>query len=776
MKFLSLFSGIEACSVAWKLLGWECVGFSEIEPYPCSLLAHHYPGVPNLGEVTKITEQQIADLGDFDVLVFGSPCFPKGTMVATDTGYKSIEQVRVGDNVLTHTNSYKPVLKTGGKKEQQLYQVKASGALPILCTAEHPFYVRRMARVWDNDRRVYVRTFADPIWVEAKDLVYDDFLAIPVIKEEINLLNLSYDDCYILGRYLADGHTRKDYRTSENRPNDRHWQLILSVGNTKLDDTVSKINHKVNAFPHTQNTHRVVISSKRLVQIAEQHLGCGAISKFISPTILNLPKDKLQVFLDGYMDGDGSYIKDKAVWQVSTVSRTLSECLVLLVAKLYNTLAMVNKYERPKTTVIQGRTVNQNDTYTVRFKTTRPKQVKYYFDGNLLWTRLKDLELTDQVSDVFNLEVVDDNTYTANNIIVHNCQDLSAAGTRKGFQDGTRSNLFYEALRIFDYARKHNNCRFALWENVPGAFSSNKGADFAAVVREMAGLEDVETPTHGWGNTGAALGTQGLLEWRVLDAQYFGLAQRRKRVFAILDTGDWYNRPPILLEQESVRGDTPPSRTEGRKVTATVGTSPTSSSGQAIAFQSSYSNVAVKEEITPPILAAQDTTGNKGVYVCHGSQHPINNTGELASCLDTNNGTENIVAYTIHADPTPKVSEGVSGTLRSQGGGGIVPPTVVYDFQPRLYSNVVQGTPTLCATDYKDPMTLVTDSVVRRLTPVECERLQGFPDGYTDVPHNGKPASKSARYKALGNSMAVPVMRYIAEQLENAVNYNRIER
>ena len=270
MKFLSLFSGIEACSVAWKPLGWECVGFSEIEPYPCSLLAHHYPSVPNLGDVTKITEQQIADLGDFDVLVFGSPC-----------------------------------------------------------------------------------------------------------------------------------------------------------------------------------------------------------------------------------------------------------------------------------------------------------------------------------------------------------QDLSAAGTRKGFQDGTRSNLFYEALRIFDYARKHNNCRFAFWENVPGAFSSNKGADFAAVVREMAGLEDVETPTHGWGNTGAALGTQGLLEWRVLDAQYFGLAQRRKRVFAILDTGDWYNRPPILLEQESVRGDTPPSRTEGRKVTATVGTSPTSSSGQA-------------------------------------------------NCLGTNNGTENIVADTIHDDPTPKKKKKKNDTHREQ--------------------------------------------------------------------------------------------------------------
>lgn len=801
MRFLSLFSGIEACSVAWKPLGWECVGFSEIEPYPCSLLAHHYPNVPNLGDITKITEQQIADLGDFDLVVFGSPCFSKGTMVATDTGYKSIEQVQVGDSVLTHTSSYKPVLKTGGKKVQQLYQVKASGALPILCTAEHPFYVRKMTRVWNNERRVYERTFSDPVWVEAKDLAYDDFLAVPVIKEESNPLNLSDDDCYILGRYLADGHTRKDYRTSEGRPNDRHWQLILSIGNNKLDDTISKINHKVNVYPHSQSTHRVVISSKRLVQVAEQHIGCGAINKFISPTLLNLPKDKLQIFLNGYMGGDGSYIQDKDVWQVSTISRTLSECLVLLVTKLYNTLATVNKYERPKTTVIQGRTVNQNDTYTIRYNTERPKQAKYWFDGDVVWARFKGVELTDQVSDVFNLEVADDNTYTANNIVVHNCQDLSAAGTRKGFQDGTRSNLFYEALRIFDYARKHNNCRFALWENVPGAFSSNKGADFTAVVREMAGLEDVETPEYGWGNTGAALGTQGLLEWRVLDAQYFGLAQRRKRVFAVLDTGDWYNRPPILFEQESVRGDTPPSRTSGREATATTETSVGECSESALAFQTSYNNVAIKEEITPPILAAQGTTGNKGVYVCHGSQTPINNADELANCLGTNNGTENVVcferrtdevvrladngvgtsgtnhidvAYLIHADITPKVNEDMSGTLRSQGGGG--PPIVAvygFDTKQKQATAIEELSPTLVASGYKEPVGVLAQYIVRRITVTECERLQGFPDGYTDVPHNGKPASRSARYKALGNSMAVPVMRYIGQQIENAVTYNR---
>lgn len=332
-------------------------------------------------------------------------------------------------------------------------------------------------------------------------------------------------------------------------------------------------------------------------------------------------------------------------------------------------------------------------------------------------------------------------------------------------------------------------------------------------------------PPHGWGNSGVALGENGLLEWRVLDAQYFGLAQRRKRVFAVIDTGDWENRPPILFERESLSGDTPPSRETGRETTTAIGTSPTASYGQggadlatkplvldtAIAFQSPYNNVAVKDNITPPILAAQGTTGNKGVYVCHGSQHPINNDSELANCLGCNNGMENAIAYTIHADPTPKISADVAGTLRSQGGGGIVPPNVVYRFDSKQQnaSATEEMTPTLAASSYKEPLGVITGNiigrdnanggnqvgiyasetsptltssdrhavihnyVVRRLTPTECERLMGFPDGYTDVSHNGKPASNSARYKALGNSMATNVMQYIGQQIQNAVNFNQ---
>ena len=125
-------------------------------------------------------------------------------------------------------------------------------------------------------------------------------------------------------------------------------------------------------------------------------------------------------------------------------------------------------------------------------------------------------------------------------------------------------------MRVFGWAREHCGARFALWENVPGAFSSHKGADFALVVGAMAGCDDVSVPAHGWGSEGCAVGDHGMVEWAVLDAQWFGLAQRRKRVFALLDTGDWARRPPILLEREGLRGNSPPRRTQGEGATHAV--------------------------------------------------------------------------------------------------------------------------------------------------------------------------------------------------------------
>jgi DNA (cytosine-5)-methyltransferase 1 len=154
------------------------------------------------------------------------------------------------------------------------------------------------------------------------------------------------------------------------------------------------------------------------------------------------------------------------------------------------------------------------------------------------------------------------------------CQDLSVAGKRAGL-GGARSGLFHEQLRIFHAARHFCGARWLVWENVPGAFSSNAGRDFAVVVGSMAGL-DLAVPRAGWGNEGMAVGENGLVEWSVLDAQWFGVAQRRRRVFAVLDTGNWADRRPVLLERDSLRGDSAPRREagEGSPVGALAGTSP----------------------------------------------------------------------------------------------------------------------------------------------------------------------------------------------------------
>lgn len=144
------------------------------------------------------------------------------------------------------------------------------------------------------------------------------------------------------------------------------------------------------------------------------------------------------------------------------------------------------------------------------------------------------------------------------------CQDLSVAGKRSGLK-GARSGLFFVAMDIVRWS----NARIALWENVPGAFSSNGGKDFAAVVGEMVGME-FDVPDGGWRNSGVAVGPDGLLEWCVLDAQHFGVPQRRRRIFALRDIGDWQNRPPILLEPQSLCGNSAPSREARESVTPTT--------------------------------------------------------------------------------------------------------------------------------------------------------------------------------------------------------------
>ena len=165
------------------------------------------------------------------------------------------------------------------------------------------------------------------------------------------------------------------------------------------------------------------------------------------------------------------------------------------------------------------------------------------------------------------------------------CQDVSIAGKRRGFKnaDGssTRSGLFWDAMRLVHWAAVHGGCRWVVIENVPGLFNSHEGRDFAGVVGALVGTR-FSPPRDGWRNAGAAVGPAGMVEWSVLDAQFWGLAQRRKRIFLVADLGDWSHRPPVLLERAGMLGNPPAREKAGQGIAA--GTAPgTGSDGPDLA-------------------------------------------------------------------------------------------------------------------------------------------------------------------------------------------------
>ena len=294
------------------------------------------------------------------------------------------------------------------------------------------------------------------------------------------------------------------------------------------------------------------------------------------------------------------------------------------------------------------------------------------------------------------------------------CQSFSVAGLRKGLDD-PRGNLMLTYLAI---ARQHRP-RWLVWENVPGVLSSNGGLDFASLLRGMGEL--------GYG-----------FAYRILDAQYFGVAQRRRRVFVVGYLGDWRAAAAVLFERHSLSGHPAPSREKREGVTAstessvdsnglqrTVGTLCADSHPGAYSGQDAYTGRLIPQ----PIALAENTIGRQ-------PQNGGNGDG--------------------FTDGGPMY------TLNATGVHGVAQP-IAFSGQMSNPQTDVDMTQTLQA---KNPMAVQQDMAVRRLTPVECERLQGFGDNYTDVQLKGKPTPDGPRYKALGNSMAVPVMRWIGERIK----------
>ena len=213
VKVLSLFDGMACGMLAMQKAGVEVNEYTayEIDKYAVKTATHNFPMIKECGDVFKADFTQYKDI---DYIVGGSPCFTKGTVVFTDKGIKNIEDIQIGDMVLTHKNRFRKVIAVGNKLAD-VYTVSSQGIPKFKVTANHPFYIKKMNRVWNNDNRCYNRHFSDSEWKEVKDLSKGDFLGSPIISVEENPYNLDSEICWLLGRYVADGHIRKQREKEE---------------------------------------------------------------------------------------------------------------------------------------------------------------------------------------------------------------------------------------------------------------------------------------------------------------------------------------------------------------------------------------------------------------------------------------------------------------------------------------------------------------------------------------------------------------------------------
>ena len=382
------------------------------------------------------------------------------------------------------------------------------------------------------------------------------------------------------------------------------------------------------------------------------------------------------------------------------------------------------------------------------------------------------------------------------------CQAFSVAGMREGLADprGALTIKYVELLDAIDHVRTKRGQPEAacLWENVPGVLS-DKGNAFGCFLGALVGeSEELQPPGGKWKDAGCVYGPTRTVAWRVLDAQYFGLAQRRRRVFVVASARAGFDPAAVLFEFEGVRRDTPPRREPGQVAAGTLA-SRTGAGG----FPGT--DEACSGYVQPVAFSCKDYGADAGVLsptlraMGHGASH-ANAGGQVAvafaiqaGALRTNPksgpggmGVQADHAYTLEARAEVQavcITGDITHTLKAEGfdasedGTGRGQPIIA--FQP---GNLSRGAgshpsssvfPTLKAdhgrgASDQDPH-VMQGSAVRRLTPRECERLMGFPDNHTRIPYRGKPAEEcpdGPRYKAIGNSKAVFVVRWIGRRIQ----------
>ena len=556
LKVFTAFSGYDSQCLALKRLGldFDLVGWSEIDTN--AIKAHNalFPEYKdrNYGDISKIDWKEVPD---FELFTYSSPCFVAGTLVMTKDGLKNIEDVTCYDYVLTHNNKYEQVIQSMEKNYSgTMYKIKAMLSDNIDCTPNHPFYVREMHRTGHNR----IRTFEEPIWKFAQDLKKTDYLCVAINQEsklpewngtednrwghhkQVNRLKSLFtnnDFWYLMGRYVGDGWKTQYIQKSTGEKKSRGIKICCSK--KKELDKVSLENAIKNCgFHYIMTEERTVykfhIVSKELYEFVGRY-GYFANGKKIDGETINLPIEYLRSFIEGYVASDGSYIEKTKLYKISSVSKELIYGIAQCVAKTYKMPYKIYYQKRTDKHVIEGRLVNQSPQWQICWKTKKTKQDHAFYENGYIWCPIRNIETFESDCKVYNLEVENDHSYTANGCIVKNCTDFSNAGLQAGGEEGsgTRSSLLWECRKAIATKRP----KYLMFENVKAVVSDKFIHLFKKWCRE---LED-----YGYVNY-----------YQVLNAKDYGVPQNRERIFmiSILRTEDepdpYYEFPrPVPLKK-----------------------------------------------------------------------------------------------------------------------------------------------------------------------------------------------------------------------------------
>lgn len=554
----------------------------------------------------------------------------------------------------------------------------------------------------------------------------------------------------LAGAYLGDGWAIET---------DRRGYVFLGINPDKLE-MLRPVLDRLRTYTVTsmRTSVRVQISSRPLARWMRENFGSGAVDKRVPMWALGASMPLRDALIRGYQITDGGPTQTTGI-RATTVSRQLALTMRALAVSC-GVASSVGYQKRQARHAIDGRAVNQRDTYTVTFS---PSDRSSFEDGGFRWQLVRNVAPTGREERVFNIEVEEDHSYVADGIAVHNCQSFSVAGLRKGLAD-PRGNL----MLTFGATAGRYRPRWLVWENVPGVLSSNGGRDFGAFLGMLGEL--------GYG-----------FAYRVLDAQHvrtrrfpFAVPQRRRRVFVVGYLGDWRRAAAVLFDRESLSGHPAPRREAGQ-IAPTIPARSLGGGGLGTDFDCDGGLICANSGDVGYCLTASaqnsldaETETETLIAVAHA----LRGEGFDASEDGTGRGTplvpvaiqERAICENPNAGPDGAGfrQDGASYTLEAR----TVPQAVAFDLRGREGGAMPEGphdTANIRASSGGSSRSYVAQPyAVRRLTPRECERLQGFPDDFTRIPWRKKAAADcpdGPRYKALWNSWAVNCAEWIGERI-----------